>query len=118
MDSQPQHLTRRKFMIVSSAAIASPLILNAAGSMAAAKPAENKTAGTSEAKTTAANIAKGAKVYFIGRGCIGCQTCRTLCPVKAIHLGDGANEIDQNACIHCGTCYEECPTCVITETIV
>ena len=110
MDSPSQNLTRRKFMMVSSAAIASPLILNATGSMAAAKSAENKT--------TATNIAKGTKVYFIGRGCIGCQTCRTLCPAKAIHLGDGANEIDLNACIHCGTCYEECPTCVITKTVV
>ena len=110
MASQSPNLTRRKFMMVSSAAVVSPLILNAAGSMAAAK--------SSESKTTATSIAKGTRVYFIGRGCIGCQTCRTLCPVKAIRLGDGANEIDQNACIHCGTCYNECPICVITETIV
>jgi len=67
-------------------------------------------------KAAPATLAKGTKVYFIGRGCIGCQTCRTLCPVKAIHLGDGANEIDQNAYIHCGTCYEECPISVVTET--
>jgi Fe-S-cluster-containing hydrogenase component 2 len=116
MDSQSQNLTRRKFMMVSSAAIASPLILNAAGSMAATKPAESKTAGTSEAKTTATNAAKGTKVYFIGRGCIGCQACKTFCPGKAIHFGDTGNEIDQKKCLHCGTCYKECPISVVTET--
>jgi Fe-S-cluster-containing hydrogenase component 2 len=101
-------LTRRKFMIASSAAIASPLLLNAASSMAAAKPAETRTTGT--------NVAKGSKVYFIGYGCVGCQTCRTFCPAKAIHFGDTGNEIDQKKCIRCGTCYRECPISVVSET--
>jgi Pyruvate/2-oxoacid:ferredoxin oxidoreductase delta subunit len=113
MDSQCKNLTRRKFMMASSAAIATPLLLNAAGSMAAAKTAETRTAATSEAKTTAA---KGSRVYFIGRGCIGCQACRTFCPGKAIHFGDTGNEIDQKKCLHCGTCYRECPISVVTET--
>jgi ferredoxin len=108
MDSQHQNLTRRKFMMVSSAAIASPLLLNAAGSMAAAKPAETKTAGT--------DIAKATRIYFIGHGCIGCQVCRTFCPAKAIHFGDTGDEIDQKKCMHCGTCYRECPISVVTET--
>ena len=116
MNSQSQNLTRRRFMMVSSAAIASPLILNAAGSMAAAKPSEDKKAGTSEAKATATNAAKGTKIYFIGRGCIGCQVCKTFCPAKAIHFGDTGDEIDQNKCIHCGTCYRECPISVVSET--
>jgi Pyruvate/2-oxoacid:ferredoxin oxidoreductase delta subunit len=108
MDSQCQNITRRKFMMASSAAIASPLLLNAASSMAAAKPAESKTTGT--------NIAKATKIYFISRECIGCQVCRTFCPSKAIHFGDTGNEIDQKLCIHCGTCYKECPISVVTET--
>jgi ferredoxin len=108
MDSQCQKLTRRKFMMVSSAAIASPLLLNATGAMAAAKPAE--------AKATVTNAAKGMKVYFIGRGCVGCQVCRTFCPAQAIHFGDTGDEIDQKKCIHCGTCYRECPISVVTET--
>ncbi|MDB9822936.1 4Fe-4S dicluster domain-containing protein [Deltaproteobacteria bacterium] len=108
MDSQCQKLTRRKFMMVSSAAIASPLLLNAAGSMTAAKTAEDKTTRTS--------IAKGTKIYYIGDGCIGCQACRTFCPAEAIHFGDTGNEIDQNKCMHCGTCYRECPISVVTET--
>jgi ferredoxin len=113
MSEKTLKVTRRKFMAVGSALAATPLLAELAVVKAAA--AENKPFATKAAPST---LAKGTRVYFIGRGCIGCQTCRTLCPVKAIHLGDGANEIDQNACIHCGTCYEECPTCVITETIV
>jgi Fe-S-cluster-containing hydrogenase component 2 len=102
-------LTRRKFMLVGSAAIASPLLMEVAGSVAAAKPAEQKP---SEQKA-----AKGRKIYFIPHGCIGCQVCKTFCPAKAIHFGDGGNEIDQKKCIHCGTCYRECPLSVVTETI-
>jgi len=103
-------LTRRKFIIAGSAAIASPLILNAAGSMAASKAAETKTAET--------GIAKGTKIYYIGRGCVGCHACLTFCPAKAIHFGNTGNEIDQKKCIHCGTCYRECPISVVSETEV
>jgi heterodisulfide reductase subunit A-like polyferredoxin len=108
MNEISSNLSRRKFMIISSTAIASPLLMNATGSMAAAKMAE---ARTSEQKT-----AKPGKIYFIGHGCVGCQTCRTFCPAKAIHFGDTGNEIDQKKCMHCGTCYRECPISVVTET--
>jgi len=116
MTDTSSNLTRRKFMMVSSAAIASPLLLNAASSMAAAKSAETKTTATNEAKVTVTNATKGMKIYFIGRGCIGCQVCRTFCPGSAIHFGDTGNEIDQKKCLHCGTCYKECPISVVTET--
>jgi len=116
MDSQSQKLTRRRFMMAGSAAIASPLLLNAASSMAAAKSAETKTTASNEAKITVTNATKGMKIYFIGHGCIGCQACRTFCPGKAIHFGDTGNEIDQKKCLHCGTCYKECPISVVTET--
>ena len=96
-------LTRRKFMLVSSAAIASPLLLDIADSMTGAKAAETKAA-------------QSGKVYFIKSTCIGCQVCRMFCPANAIRFGDCQNEIDQKKCIHCGTCYRECPICVVTET--
>ncbi len=102
------NITRRKFMIAGSVAIASPLLLNAEGSIAAAK--------TAESNLTVTNAKKGNKIYFIGPGCVGCHACLTFCPAKAIHFGDTGNEIDQNKCIHCGTCYRECPISVITET--
>jgi Fe-S-cluster-containing hydrogenase component 2 len=101
-------LTRRKFILAASAAIASPMLLDSASSSAAAKPAEQKAP---EQKAV-----KGGKIYYIPRGCIGCQVCKTFCPAKAIHFGDGGNEIDQKKCIHCGTCYKECPLSVVTET--
>ena len=110
MTEKSSDLTRREFMVAGSAAIASPLLLNAAGSMVAAEPAE--------ARETITNAKKGAgtKIYFIGHGCVGCHVCLTFCPEDAIHFGDTGNEIDQNKCIHCGTCYEECPISVVTET--
>ncbi len=108
MDLKGQKLSRRRFMIAGSAAIATPLILNAAGSMAEAKASETRTVVT--------NAKKGTKIYFIGYGCVGCHVCLTFCPAKAIRFGDTGNEIDQNKCIHCGTCYRECPISVVTET--
>jgi ferredoxin len=105
-----QNLTRRKFMIASSAAIASPLLMNVVGSIAEAKDVETKAVEPKAAKT--------GKIYFINRTCIGCQVCKTFCPVKAIRFGDGGNEIDQKKCIQCGTCYRECPISVISETIL
>jgi ferredoxin len=111
MTSGNSGLTRRKFMMVGSAAIASPLLLNIAGSIAA-----STSAGT---KTTEANIApKGTKIYYINDGCVGCQACRTFCPAQAIRFGNCRNEIDQKKCIHCGTCYRECNISVISETIL
>lgn len=98
MTEKSLNLTRRKFMIVSSAAIASPLFLNLTGSVPEAKGA------------------KKGKIYFINRECIGCQVCRIFCPANAIIFGDCQNEIDQDKCIHCGTCYRECPISVISET--
>jgi ferredoxin len=111
MNETSRNLTRRMFMMVGSAAIASPLLLNAAGSMAAGKTAETKTTETGIAP-------KGTKIYYIGNECVGCQVCKTFCPAQAIRFGDCKNEIDQKKCIHCGTCYRECPICVISETIL
>jgi ferredoxin len=111
MDKNIRNLSRRKFMMVGSAAIASPLLFNVAGSMAAGKTAETKTAERSIA-------AKGTKIYYINDGCVGCQACRTFCPVQAIRFGNCRNEIDQKKCIHCGTCYRECNISVISETIL
>lgn len=94
------NLTRRKFMLVSSAAMASPLLSNLSGAVPEAKAAQT------------------GPIYFINRECIGCQVCRTFCPAGAIRFGDCQNEIVQEKCIHCGTCYSECPICVISETEV
>ncbi len=91
-------LTRRKFMIVSSAVGATPLFLN----QASLAGGETKT--------------RQGKLYYITQRCMGCQVCRTFCPAKAVNFGDRQNEIDQEQCIHCGTCYRECPVSAISES--
>jgi fumarate reductase flavoprotein subunit len=104
-----RNLSRRKFMVMSSTAIASRFILDAGSLMAASK--------SSETKTREGGIApKGTKIYYIGNECVGCQVCKTFCPAQAIRFGDCKDEIDQKKCIHCGTCYRECPVSAITET--
>jgi ferredoxin len=110
MSETSQNLSRRRFMGVGSAAIASPLLVNLASSIAAGKAAETQA--------TEAGIAKGTKVYYVGRGCIGCQVCMTYCPAQAINFGNCGNEIDQKKCIHCGTCYRGCHINIISETIL
>jgi ferredoxin len=91
-------ITRRKFMLVSSVAAATPLLLNSKDLLPEAKKALQ------------------GKLYYITRDCLGCDTCRALCPGKAINYGDCRNEIDQEKCIHCGTCYRECPVSAISES--
>ena len=103
MSKTSLNLSRRKFMLVSSAAIATPLLLNIADTVPGAQGAETKSAVT-------------GKIYFINSTCIGCQVCRMFCPGKAIRFGDCQNEIDQKKCLHCGTCYKECPICAVSET--
>ncbi len=87
-----QYLTRRKFMMAGTAAIASPLLLNAAGSTAAEKAAE-----------------AGAVNKIIPERCINCVGCVVFCPQKAIRYGGNqAYRIDSDKCIKCGTCLQYC----------
>jgi ferredoxin len=102
MSENNQDLSRRKFMVVSSAAAASPLLLNLIEAAPEAKAAETKTA-------------KKTKIYYITNKCIGCHACKIFCPQKAIYYGERKMEIDQDKCVQCGTCYNECPICVISE---
>ena len=90
MSSEKLNLSRRKFILVSSAAIAAPLIMNMTGMGSDAEGAEKKVA------------------YFINDTCIGCHFCFYECPVSAIHWGDDKYEIDQKKCIQCGTCEKVC----------
>jgi ferredoxin len=90
-------LSRRKFMIMSSAAIAAPIILNGAGDLFAAEKKEKKA------------------TYMIGPNCIGCHHCFYNCPQQAIHWGQDKYEIDQVKCIQCGTCYETCNISAVIE---
>jgi ferredoxin len=88
-------------MVASSAAIATPLLVNLIDPVQAAM-AEAKKANKD-------------KIYYITNKCIGCHTCKVFCPQKAVYYGVRKMEIDQDKCVQCGTCYNECPICVISE---
>jgi ferredoxin len=88
--SESLDLSRRKFIIAGSAAIAAPFILNAIGLVPDAKGAEKQL------------------TYTIESTCVGCHYCFYECPAGAISWGDDKYEIDQKKCIHCGTCAKVC----------
>ena len=58
-------------------------------------------------------IIGGAEVvqtgYFVEKGCIGCQSCYSVCPQKCIDISSVPVVIDQKHCLHCGRCAEICP---------
>ncbi|MCC8023809.1 MAG: 4Fe-4S binding protein [Clostridium sp.] len=48
----------------------------------------------------------GYRIHAVA--CIGCQSCRSVCPVQCI--GDTIPRIiDENHCLHCGNCFRACP---------
>jgi ferredoxin len=101
MSEKSHNLSRRKFMAVGSAAIASPLLLNLI------QPVKEANA--------AAKAGKKDRIYYITNKCVGCHACKVFCPQKAIFYGERKMEIDQDKCVQCGTCYNECPISVISE---
>lgn len=62
--------------------------------------------------TTVATTGKAEAVqtgYFVGKGCIGCKLCYSVCPQKCIDISSVPVMINQNHCMHCGRCAETCP---------
>lgn len=53
-----------------------------------------------------------SKGFLITEDCIGCGTCRSVCPQQCIDEGMPFS-IRQNNCLHCGSCYENCPASAI-----
>lgn len=47
-------------------------------------------------------------------GCLGYGSCVDVCPFNAIHVVNGAAEVDKEACKACGKCLEVCPKHLIT----
>ena len=105
MTSQKYQLTRRKFMIAGSAAMAAPLLTTLPGA-----------GGIPEAE--AADFKKGTDIYFVTGDCVGCHVCKIFCPEQAVFYGERRMAIDQDKCVHCGTCYDECPVSAVTVTTV
>ena len=48
-------------------------------------------------------------VYYVGKDCIGCKLCYSVCPQKCIDISGTPVVINQNHCLHCGRCAEICP---------
>jgi Pyruvate/2-oxoacid:ferredoxin oxidoreductase delta subunit len=42
--------------------------------------------------------------------CTECETCRSRCPMDALHSVDGATAVDLDRCIGCGVCVPTCPS--------
>ena len=53
--------------------------------------------------------------YYVGKECIGCKLCYSVCPQKCINISVKPVEIDQKHCLHCGRCAEACPKQVIKK---
>ena len=47
--------------------------------------------------------------YYVGKGCIGCKLCYSVCPQKCIDITKKPVMIEQNHCLHCGRCAQICP---------
>lgn len=48
------------------------------------------------------------KGYFITDACIGCGSCKSVCPQQCI-LEGSPYMINSCHCLHCGNCAEHCP---------
>ena len=47
--------------------------------------------------------------------CIGCQSCKAVCPMMAITVNqEGKCQIDETKCVNCGTCAAMCPMSAIS----
>lgn len=55
-------------------------------------------------------ISSANDLAFFDYKCIGCKTCVTACPIKAIEFDASKPVIDRHNCIRCGVCAEVCPT--------
>lgn len=47
--------------------------------------------------------------YYVGKDCIGCKLCYSVCPQKCIDIAQKPVVIEQNRCLHCGRCAQICP---------
>jgi len=54
--------------------------------------------------------------YFILDSCIGCKSCRTICPSHAISgKKEELHKIDGDICIECGACGRVCPVQAVED---
>ena len=54
-------------------------------------------------------ISPKRQVWWDGRKCIGCLSCKDQCQNGALELDEQGVHIDRERCIACGLCAEQCP---------
>ena len=55
-------------------------------------------------------ISSKPQIHWIETRCIGCNTCREVCPEAALSFTDDSVFINRKSCSVCGLCTEECPS--------
>ena len=57
---------------------------------------------------------RAKKAAQVGKGCVACGSCASVCPRGAIRIEKGiVARVDWNLCVGCGRCAWECPAAVI-----
>ncbi len=57
---------------------------------------------------TIGNTQEKIQGYEITKKCIGCETCKTVCPQNCIDFTVTPAVIKQENCLHCGNCFMVC----------
>ena len=59
-------------------------------------------------------MALSKRLAQVGRECVACGTCETVCPRTAIRVASGVTaRVDGALCVGCGRCAKVCPADVI-----
>lgn len=56
------------------------------------------------------SLSRDYQIEWLGERCIGCETCVSVCPDKALLLTEEGLLINRDQCSLCLVCAEQCPT--------
>ena len=60
------------------------------------------------------SISPAAEIAFYEERCIGCGSCREVCPEGAISMRPESGRVIRDKCTACGACCEECPSTALS----
>jgi pyruvate formate lyase activating enzyme len=61
-------------------------------------------------------INAGQDIWWEGRKCIRCYSCKQVCPIDAVLENESGLHIDRTKCTLCGACVGACPAQAMTVT--